>query len=293
MNFNKYKYWLAAVALFLSLLIWCHTAASKVQTSIISLPIEYIDLPDDVLPSQLPAKNRFRVVAKGYDILKLKLSSYHVLFDASALSKDKQILDNRSYIYNDLSDYDIDLIEPFLEDIQVEKLATITSNVNVELIFADNESRQLFNDRMYKLIQDEVSIRGPERLVRLILSVKTQPVAASMLNKSKFSIPLDAPAKQIELLTPTVDIVRMDEQAVTRVITRVRINAQAGFDFFPRELTVRIRGVASLVNSLTNRDITAELVISEQKDNEIPVSIKTPPEVEILDFSPQKVTIKK
>lgn len=293
MNLNSHKYLLAAVALLLSLLIWWHTAATRVQTSIVFLPIEYINLPDGILISQLPAKNRFRIVAKGYDILKLKLSSYHVQFEASALSKDNQILDNRFYIFNDLTEYNIDLIEPFLDNIQVETLPTITSNVNVELNFANNESRQLFNDRMYKLIQNEINIRGPERLVRSILSVKTQPVSASMLNKSKISISLVAPAKQIELLTPSVDIVRMDEQAVTRVITRVRINAQAGYDFFPRELTVRIRGLASLVNSLNNRDITAELVVSEQKDNEIPVSIKTPADIEVLDYSPQKVTLKK
>lgn len=292
MSLSNNKYWLLIIAFFLALLIRWHTTSLKTQTSIISLPIEYVNLPEDISLSNLPLKNRFKIVAKGYDIIKLKLSSYHVKYDASALDKEEQKLDKRYYLFDDLSDYNIGFLEPVFDDIQVDTPAIITSSVGVELTFANNESKQLFNDRMYKLIQEEVSIRGPENLVRSTPRIKTQPLTASMLSKSKISLSLIAPSKQIELLSTLVDLIRLDEQSITKVITKIRIDSEPGYDFFPRELTVRIRGITSLVNSVTNRDISAELVLSEQKDNEIPVSIKTPPDIEVLDYSPQKVSTK-
>lgn len=232
------------------------------------------------------------MVARGYEILKVRLSGFHVQYDGTQLNSKNRKMDSRFYLLSSLPD-NIDLIEPVLDEIPVETMSTISSNVNIELIFANNESRKLFDDRMYKLIQDEVTIRGPDRLVRSIGSVKTQTVTASMLNKAKINIALIPPNKQIELISQTVDLIRMDEQTITKVITRIKITPETGYDFFPKELTVRISGVTSIVNSVTNRDIKAELIVSELKDNEIPIGVKSTAEIEILDYSPQKVTLKK
>jgi len=286
------KYWLMITAITISLLIWFHYTASQKQTAIITLPIEYINLSDDLSSAQLPEKSRFRIVANGYDILKLILSGSQIQYDGTQLSSKNQKLDSRYYLLSDVFDNHIDLIEPILDEIPIETMSTISANVIVELNFANNESRQLFGDRMYKLLQNDVTIRGPESLVRSISSVKTQPITATMLNKAKINLALTPPNKQIELLTPSIDLVRMDEQTITKVITRIKINPETGYDFFPKELTVRISGVASMVNSVTSKDIRTELVVAEQRDNQIPVNVKAPSEIEILDFSPQKVTLK-
>jgi len=284
------KSWLLIIAFSISLIIWWHISLLKKQSVIISLPVQYINLPVEYQSFQMPVKAKFRVYGNGFNIIKLKLSSFQVKYDASEMKVGKSELDSKFFIINDFISLGISSIEPLVSNVSIETEALIKSSVPIELDFSSREARQQYNYNRFRLDMDEVDIKGPERYVRSVSSIKTQPVTESMLSKDTITLTLINPSKQIELAVPSVDIIRVDEQNVSRIISKVPVRSETGINFFPREITVRISGLASVINSLTQKDIKATLLLAEEKKGEIPINILAIPDVDILDYSPQKVT---
>lgn len=284
------KYLLIFIAFGVALVIWLHSILSAEQSTVISISVQYVNLSTDFSVSQLPSKAKFRVDGSGFNILKLKLSSFHLQYDASEISRNQTELNTKYFIISNVSYPGIHTIEPVIENLRIETEAVITASSAVELDFTSSASRQLFNDKRYRLMRERVEIKGPERFVLSVASVKTQPIYPGMLSKNKITLNLVTPLKQVELVDKSVDIIQFDEQSSSRVITRIRISSDSGIDFFPSELTVRISGLSSFVNSVSAGDIKAELIMAEEKNGEIPIRISAPPEVEVLDYSPQRVS---
>jgi hypothetical protein len=279
---------LSIISLIVSLAIWVQIRLTSYQTATVKVQVRYTNLTDTLLANQLPERYRFRVRGKGLEIVKLRLSGAQAQYNALDIV-------NHDYPINpDKIQFDIphtiklDYIEPEPE-IQTasQKRKPVRYYSEIELVFQDNDSRDFFYDNNYKLSVEKVEVSGSQNTSR---TVKTLPISRSLLSKNKPKIKLSSPVDGIFINPDAIEIVKADKQLLTRVISSVRIESQPNTDFYPKEITIRIRGNNESIRNLSISEISAVLLLAEEDNFQIPIRVSLPETIELLDYSPQFVS---
>jgi hypothetical protein len=78
----------------------------------------------------------------------------------------------------------------------------------------------------------------------------------------------------------------MDQQQLTRIISHVIIKSDMQIEFYPQEVSIRIRGQQDYVNSLTPDNFKAFITVGEDKNGRFPIKLSLPDEIELIDLSP-------
>jgi len=277
------------ISILFTVVIWVQTKFMMEQTSTISLPIRYKNQNEQTSPSHFPSKASFKVNGRGLDIVRLKLFHVYAQYISPINNnEDNIVIDNfeLSLPYN----VSIIAIEPANNDAVTLSEPMINYNVNVVLDFADSKTRNAFNKMSYKLSNDKVEILLPQKLVDRINSLKTQPITTDMLKSDKIKLKLVYPYKNIELKSDSVYLLKVDKEIITKVISNIPIHSDKKIDFFPKDVSVRIRGNIDQIKLIKIDSIVASLFLEEEDDKQIPILISVPKEIEIVDYSPQKVT---
>jgi len=288
----KNDVYLILLSFFLAFVIWIQFQLLKEQTVIISLPVHYYNLPTEYTNSELPYKITFKVVGKGYDILKLKLSNIQAKYDVSKVSMHAPEFELKNFNIELPQSINVLFIESY-DDERVKSDTYQSVFVGIELDFANNETRDLFYDMNYKLETDKIEIKGYSNLINNITSIKTESITKSLLKKHVSELNLISPSKKIELTKTTVKLFHANETKSTRLIFNVPIQHDAEFEFFPREITVRVMGNIDLLRSITKDSFNATLNLNAEKQNLIPLNVSVyDNNIEIIDFSPKSVSRK-
>lgn len=284
------SFWLIIVSILFTFVIWVQTKLTVEQTSTISLPIQYNNQTEETTLLNLPEKADFRVFGTGLNILKLKLFHVYAQYNKSPDNEDEYgiTLDN----FNTDLPFSVKIvsIEPLTNNTTRANDLLIISSVSIILNFEDSKSRDLFTKMNYRLSTDRVDVLLPQNLVKKVRSLKTQTISKDMLKSDTVKLKLIYPTNKIELKSEPVYLFRLDDEDITKVISNIPIQSNSDIDYFPKEVSVRIKGTIEEIKSISSGLISARLNSAEEQENQISIIIDAPKDIEIVDYSPQKVT---
>ncbi len=279
---------LSIISLIVSLAIWVQIRLTSYQTATVKVQVRYTNLTDTLLANQLPERYRFRVRGKGLEIVKLRLSDAQAQYNALDIVNPENPINPEKIQFDIPHTIKLDYIEPEPEAQPAsKKRQPVRYYAEIELVFQDYESRDYFYDNNYKLSVEKVEVSGNYNTSR---TVKTLPISRSLLSKNKPRIKLSSPVDGILISSDAIEIVKADKQLLTRVISSVPIESQPNTDFYPKEITVRIRGNNESIKKLSISEISAVLLLAEEDNFQIPIRVSIPETIELLDYSPQFVS---
>ena len=282
---------LKILAVGIACLFWVQTVLLKEHITVVKLPVVLANLPQQMTLTKLPASIPFQVKGRGFEILKLKLYHIQAEVDAHDMQSGSGSISQTEYKVNLPVYIHVEILGPVAsENLPFESDYLRKVSLPVQPDFADVEARTLFYEKNFRLRPDKVEVQGPENLLKTLHFIQTKPLTIGQLAHSSFKLKLVPPADDVLLSERIVDISQSSEQLVTRLYSQVPIQTDNGVSVFPVSVTIRVRGQAEALRNLTTDRITVRLRLTEAADNQIPLQIILPTGVELIEYTPEKVT---
>lgn len=289
----KLNYWIVLLSILLAFMFWVREALLKEQETVVqfSLVVKN-DQSNIVRLHNVPSHIKFRVRGLGYEILKLKFNKPNVLIDAQTLSHQPLNLSIADYKFNIPSSINVEVLGLVSEiDLKAPKKITTLIQLPIQIDFADDDARNLFYQRSFRLADEQVSIKTQNDIPMTIRYIKTQRVNSDLLQKDKIKLKLISPSLNISLSSQYVEVYRSTNELITKVIPNVQIQNEPNFKFFPQYVSMRIRGQVDAIGNVTPVNVRVNVIISERVGNQFPLKINLPKGIELIDYSPHQVQI--
>ncbi len=286
-------------ALLLAILLWFHVATEKVIQYEISLPLNQIDLANDLVLTEPPeGEIDVNVSATGKRLLQSawKKSGLKLTVNRNITGRFKV----------DLNLNDVSLVKPdgvdLLEIISPRELTLncdrvmetevpVKSNV---VIVPDNG---FVLSQINTLMPRKVNLSGPRRYVINIDSVATvSEKYVGVRNDLKLKIPLVYPNYYGIKIDPDTVLYIVGVSPITSrvfeniAITPLNTPSDSDFSWGPKVVTVRIGGEAEYVDAMSRDDLSASADFSHPDSlGNFPVVISHPKELSVLNQDPETV----
>jgi len=278
------------LAVLLSVCIWIQIKLLSTQTVIMSSDIQYKQDKSREL-ANYPPNIRFRIQGQGLEIVKFWLSNHPVYYEPELNTKDHlfSLQDIRIDLPNTLT-----LIDIYSVEYETKARHTISSmNIPIKLNFHDSEARKLYSLRGYRLSHDSLRVIGSLHKLKEIKFIKTYPVSVNMLNKDKIRVRILPITRELSFSDEPIYIYKDTDLLVTKVIGAIPIDASTAQEYFPKFVTVRVKGKAALLKNLKIEDFKIELDLKNSKQDQIPLKVTTLLDLEILEYSPTYINVRK
>jgi len=296
--------------LLLSTLFWLLNALSENYNATVTYPVHYTSLPKQkVLMADVPNRLRLNVNARGYTLLKYKLTAHRdpIIFNVNAFEL-KKIEGNDKTTYYILTRSAVDRIgkqlsaEIKIYDImpdtlffkfadRVVKKLPVKADLNIEL-----QKQYMIKGNIYTN-PDSITVTGPHIILDTIEYVKTKH---QELTNVAFNTQRNLPLKNIDKVTfskkrvtVNIPVEKFTEESIIVPLQKLNVPEDLELKVFPSAVKVSYN-VGLSDYSLVNPDLFMLVVdyndIEENLDNKLKINLtKSPPFVSAIKYHPKFV----
>jgi len=283
---------LKILALIIAIIIWLQVNLLKEQSITMKIPLRIINIPENIyVNKQESLKLNFQVEGDGIAILTFFMSNPYVEYDASTLSIGK----------NPLS---ADKILPFLkkhnrlkftalDDINKTNLSAeriIQKKVNVQMKFETPETKEYYYAQQFDVDERTVLLSGPVGDIQRIESISTEPITIEMIKDNK-KVRFETISNRVIIIPAQLNLIKQNQAVLSKTFTNILIeNTDHSYIFFPDRVSVIVEGKKDSLAIINSNDIKAKV---NPSNGEVEISLSKESSLKIIDYTPQKVTIKK
>lgn len=303
------KYAEFGIFLLIALFFWVLNALNKTYSTDISLPVRYVNIPEDKqLTNELPKSFDVIVEGHGFDLLKQKFGIHIFPYKIDVPTHLKKVKTQ-----NSIETYAI-VSRNLIQEVE----ANLDGEFKVESIFPDSiqfEFSPIQNKRVaiksqvelsfasqhklhspLSLEPDSVTISGPQAILDSIDYILTEKLSLENLNLStQRNLKLKAPDKiklKVKRTVANIAVERFTEHSLQVPIAFFNNSVYNKIDLLKTHVTVRYIVGISDFNAIKTDDFKMTIRI-DSKDSlpeHLPVILESfPASVSVLGFQPQTV----
>ena len=251
-------------ALILAIVLWLHVLTNDLYEDTLGVPLRIEDVPDGLeIANSVPQGVRVRFKGMGKQLVRLRYSDVSMVVRAAA-----NRIGKRSYPLS-VSDVRVpigleveaaEIVAPASIEIVLDRL--IEKKIPVEADVALKIAPGYIRVGRIKLDPDSVLVKGPQRFVEGVRTVKLEPLKLSEVKEDVRSpVPVVVPPGENVVCIPeqvqvSADIQAIIEQWIEDIPIRLT-HAPRGAKVDPPTVDVKIRGGMDQVRSLPTDDIRA------------------------------------
>jgi len=284
------------LALLLSAFIWFEINLTKVQEVDLHVPITISNAPSALVPITLePETIDITVEGKGQDIMGYNLKKYVYHIDLREVHYGRNYLPIAYENLEGFKEFNLTIVHrPPMKDVLIVMDNMSTMIMPVEITFADDDSRQYFEENELEIKPEEIQITGPQSIITKIEEVITIPYNKNIHVDDPHLSVIQPKDSKVSYDTYTLDITKMEPKIIQKTISLIPINTSDGIEIFPSSVSIKVSGEQGFVSILEEKDIfaTLELPDSFKVDDEILISVELPTGIDLLGQTPTKVRIK-
>jgi len=284
------------LALLLSAFIWFEINLTKVQEVDLHVPITISNAPSALVPITLePETIDITVEGKGQDIMGYNLKKYVYHIDLREVHYGRNYLPIAYENLEGFKEFNLTIVHrPPMKDVLIVMDNMSTMIMPVEITFADDDSRQYFEENELEIKPEEIQITGPQSIITKIEEVITIPYNKNIHVDDPHLSVIQPKDSKVSYDTYTLDITKMEPKIIQKTISLIPINTSDGIEIFPSSVSIKVSGEQGFVSVLEEKDIfaTLELPDSFKVDDEILISVELPTGIDLLGQTPTKVRIK-
>lgn len=271
----------------------------------IEIPMNYTNLSEKlIVVNDIPRHLNLRLRGPRSQLSAFADSNVNFTFDLANIQEGISTLDIKSDQLSVPEDVQVVTISPGEFDVQIDKIAAKTVNVN-PVVEKPGEGFEIRGDPVVS--PPKVNIRGPEDLILGIDSVNTSNISLKG-EKSRFTIqvPLQLPSPLVEVennelvrVTVNLDAIILEKEFRNM---EIKLNNFNNIDYktdSKLEADLLFGGPYNLINNLKSEDIDVfldgrDLDIGNNKsvDLEVKVDYPYPDSINLKNISPNTVNIK-
>lgn len=284
-DFNSFLFFL-----IFAIIIWVFVQFSKQYNEILSIPVEYANVPPDkILKDNIPAKLDLRMQENGFNLAWFSLFPPTLTIDVSKANEENGNLifvidENRAEIVNQLNiDFDD---STFLRNAVVmgfeqkqEKKLPVISRIDIDYVAGYSAIENL------RISPDSVRVSGPDNILDTLSALHTFPLNLTKVKEDLAgSVYLDTTAlpnvtvyrNQVNY---SVDVEKFTEGKVQVPIELINVPRGLNVVIFPKETVLFFQVNLKEFNKVTASDFRVVANFKNVKDNQdflIPEVVQKP-----------------
>lgn len=296
--------------LLLSVLFWFLTVLNKDYETVLSYPVRYIKIPQElVLMNDVAEKLDLHVKSRGFTLLRLKMQSRlsPLVLDANSFSLGTALGESPIVLYLATSliieklqhqlTSEIQINSVFPDTLILQLTDKYTRKVPVKVNLVLEFERQYMQVGMLKITPDSVSVSGPEDFVDTLSEVSTIPIELTGLGKSteiKMALkPIDKLDFSVREAVVNIPVEKFTEESIKIPIEVINIPDSLFLRTFPASVEITYRVGLSDYKKVSGHMFKAVLDYSAKGSNignKLTVElIKIPEYVQVTNFYPKNV----
>lgn len=255
---------LLGLSLLLALLYWAYNVYEEKALKDLSVPIEFVNVPQDmaVVAEGVPRLVTVEVKGSPEMLKRIREEDVDAKVDVAKLTSGPQVFEIGRESVRLPSAVELVRVVPRVIHFSLERKTRAT--VPLEPSFSGHSGRGL-QVLSWKIEPPSVRVEGPESLLRRLKRVPTQPVPLDGRTQD-FQVPVVPVVSDSDLSVldtgPFALLVVLGERRLQRMIGPVSlllVNGRFPVAVDPQAIHVMVEGPASLVSGLTPQDLAAEL----------------------------------
>jgi len=285
--------WLKIISIVIAVIFWVHLKLMEIQTITLSLPVEFINLPQNLVILEDTEDIPVTLEGKGKDLVWLKIFKPSIEVDAANYKYWNNLLKLQ---FSNIKLPENSQIKPVSinvsKNIVIKTDHIVTVEKPISLSYASDNDKTFFSQRKAKLSNSYVRVNGPESLIEDVKFIGTIPLTKELVgNKDTFTTTLVSPDASITLLSKEIKIQFIKKELFKKTISLIPIECPENTDFAisPDKITIIIEARDEILDSITSKDIIVKL---ENNDEDFAgLKISVPAGVKIIEYTPEKVQI--
>lgn len=282
---------LKILALIIAILIWLQVNLLKHQEIKMKLPVRVINVPENIYVSKQDSlRLNFQVEGEGIVLLLFYLSNPYLEYDASTLSIGKNSLTLEKFgpffeKYKQLNFKLLDHIEK--SSLSAERI--VQKKVPIQLNFESPQVKETFYAQQIDADERSVMLSGPLLDIQKIDIINTEPITESMIKENR-KIKFENISDKILLIPSQLTLIKQKQSTINRTFNNIPIElSDKKISIFPDRVSVIVEGKQDTIKVIDASHIKA-FVKNDEGDIEVRIDHQN---IKIIDFTPQKVRIKK
>jgi YbbR domain-containing protein len=273
-------------ALFLAIIIWLQSVLVSEQRTVVSLPVNLLNMPQSITLENIPDQVAFNVKGKGLDILRLAISKPKVSIDASDVTPYTDVISLQNYAIDIPENLNVSFLGPAESDkLAIQADVFHQKEVPVELVFDDPTTQTRLNEMRFTLSPQKVTVFGPRNKIRSIKSIKTQAVDQTMLIDARVTLDLELPDENVNASDKTVILSISGIRESTKVFTNIELP-----DIYtPTRVAIKLSGTESELDKLQHNQIKPVIDPEADENGFYKVNFELPEQIRVIAITPSKV----
>ena len=300
------KFFVLAVCITISTIVWLLNDLNKVQTTTVQIPVSFSGLPYDMVPTNsLPNTMEATIEATGFTLLWRQFISKKRIVDISLRLEQGVLVPGKNYLFN--TNYYIEDISRSLSSYtKIKRLFPDTFSIRFEKKFVKKVPIRLCTDFQYEkefyqsanilLEPDSVIISGVKEKVIAIDSVCTKLLKLKNLKKTydgKIELEnINGISYSIQQLKVKLPIEQFTQKQISLKITATSVPSNNELNPIPDMALLNLLVPISLFNSISASQfiVSASFPVSNKKMNKILLTVVQKPEyVKVISIVPPSV----
>ena len=291
------------LAVVLAFLLWIHVVTNKNYDYNVTLPLQIVNIQDGLmLASSVPTEAEIKVRGTGKQLARFLLDVDSVTIDASPYSTGTYIVESTpdEFVINTVSGTEIlEIVDPkkmrLVFEERMEKTVPVIADVKTEAALGFVKEGQL------KIHPDSITVSGPKRFVRKIMSFETEEFHFSDLTTSLDEmVKIDFPDSAFLTLTDSTarieqTVIRLQERTYSGIPLKVTDTAgRTGYTILPDSIAATVEGKTEVLDSIDADMFRASVSIATAAPGSTFVSptVSIPPGVRLIDVRPKEILIR-
>lgn len=282
---------LKILALLLAILIWFQVNLLKEHTVKLKIPVRVINVPDNIyVNKQEELALNFEVTGQGIVLLTFWLTNPTLDYDASSLTIGNNILAKERILpflkkYKQLRFTPLDTLGH--TSLSAERI--VQKKVPIQLVFASDKDKEFFYSQQIDVEEKTVLISGPGKDIQNIDLIYTEEISEKILKEQK-KLKFNLDNEKVLIIPAQLNLVRQNQSFITKTFSNIDIENNERLQIFPDQVSVIIEGKRDSLSSFNKQNIKASV---NPSTGDISIILNHTNSLKVIDFTPQKVTIKK
>ena len=288
------KNFLRIFAILLAITFWLNKTLLQVHTVNLELPVTFENLPKELVIVDPLENLSITVKGKGKDIFFAKYLNSNINIDASSYQYWNNLLkiskDNIKFPeFVNLRITDIGL----KKNIMVRTDKVTTTKKPIEINYESKKDQKLLADLQKKKSFDYVDVSGPQKTLKDISSILTEPISEKEITKNKkYKVSLIKPNENLQLSLNEILIEFTEENMVTKTISGIEIDhPENEYSILPKTISVIIEGNKKIIETVGKDNISAKIDTTTINNGTAEIRPRIPQNVKLIEFTPEYVQI--
>ncbi len=284
---------LFVLSILIATMFWVVFRFSQIDSISIEIPVKVENIPAGMsLPRLVQRSIKYSIQGKVFDLILVKNANIYIRVDMGDINVEDSSIPWQSFEVMHPSRFKSLKFEPTLQkDFYIETDLLVSRSIPIKLNFLNDEVKKRYIETGYNYNPKLIEATGAESVLDRLEFLETESITKENLVSNDVTVAILPPHENVLITNHDITILKPEKDIVSKTFSLVPVKVDSGEQSIPKWASIRLVGPKQQLDTLSVSSIIVKPDSSDKSTSTRKLDIILPPELMLLEFSPEKVQI--